>query len=474
MSFTILSHAGIQVRSGGFELLIDPWLIGSCYWRSWWNYPPVQPELVSSLRPDAIYLTHVHWDHFHGPSLAKFPKDTPILVPRGHYARMRQDLEALGFKRVRELRHGERLELAPGLAITSFQFFPFLDSGLVIEDQGTVMFDANDAKFMGLPLQEVLTRFPAIDFVFRSHSSANGRLCFDVIDAPGTPVDDETAYIRSFAAFVRATGAKYAVPCASNHCFLHDDVIGLNHTVRTPFEVLAHFEREGITRPKLQVLVTGEGWSAEAGFRTDPASSRWFGERDARIAAYRAQVQGTLDRFAAEEAAAELREDQVAAWCAAFSAALPLALRVWFRGWPVRLFARNGAGERCFELDIWAGTAREVSDPTSRRDPLDIHTTALILKQCIQRRLFSHLPISKRVRFVVSQRSKPRMHLLHLLWEAMDYDWLPLDRLDRERVLETLLLRWREVVLYGQLVADVAAGRGLDQVKYLRSVAPPR
>lgn len=54
MKFTILSHAGLEVESDGRSLVIDPWLVGSCYWRSWWNYPPPR-ELIRRLRPDFIY-----------------------------------------------------------------------------------------------------------------------------------------------------------------------------------------------------------------------------------------------------------------------------------------------------------------------------------------------------------------------------------------------------------------------------------
>ena len=66
-----LSHASAIVSSNGKSLLMDPWLIGSCYWRSWWNYPPIKPELIINLNVDAIYITHIHWDHWHGPTLKK-------------------------------------------------------------------------------------------------------------------------------------------------------------------------------------------------------------------------------------------------------------------------------------------------------------------------------------------------------------------------------------------------------------------
>src|SRR6516164_11760703 len=83
MKFTILSHAGLLVEHAGTRLVCDPWLLGSCYWRSWWNFPEPDPELIAELRADYIYLTHLHWDHFHGPSLRRlFHPATRVLIPR--------------------------------------------------------------------------------------------------------------------------------------------------------------------------------------------------------------------------------------------------------------------------------------------------------------------------------------------------------------------------------------------------------
>lgn len=114
MEFQILSHAGLAVRARGVELLFDPWITGSTYWRSWWNYPAPPQKVIAALRPDAIYLTHIHWDHFQGVSLVKFAPDTTVFIPRAPGLRLGRDLEGLGFRDVRELHHGERVELAPG------------------------------------------------------------------------------------------------------------------------------------------------------------------------------------------------------------------------------------------------------------------------------------------------------------------------------------------------------------------------
>ena len=125
MRFEILSHAGLLVENGNTKLICDPWLIGSCYWRSWWNYPPVSKEIIDSLNPDYICLTHIHWDHFHGPSLRLFSRKTPVIVPKGHYAKMRGDLRKMGFTNVVELKHGESISLSNEIKLGIITYFCF-------------------------------------------------------------------------------------------------------------------------------------------------------------------------------------------------------------------------------------------------------------------------------------------------------------------------------------------------------------
>src|SRR5690349_456653 len=242
MYFQTLSHAGLRVVASGKELVCDPWLVGSTYWRSWWNYPPVPKALVESLRPDFIYLTHIHWDHFQSASLRHFDPHTPVLVPYDRYERITRDLRKIGMRNVRELRHGERFELAPGFAVRSFHFAPFVtDSAIAIEAEGVTLLNANDAKFAGAPLDQILRLYPRIDFCLRSHSSANPRACYHYLDSPDAEPDDNEHYVRAFALFMARVKPRYAIPFASNSCLLHDEVYRFNQLTQTPNAVADYF-----------------------------------------------------------------------------------------------------------------------------------------------------------------------------------------------------------------------------------------
>lgn len=468
MQFRILSHAGLEVRALGKSVVFDPWLVGSTYWRSWWNYPPPSRELIASLKPDLIALTHVHWDHFQGPSLRLWGRNTPILVPRGHYDRMKRDLTKMGFTTVVELRHGQRYEVVPGFAITSYQFNPFLDSAYVCEADGVTLFNANDAKFMGGPLDQILRRHPSIDFVFRSHSSANSRLCYEVVDDPNAPTDDLAAYVKQFAAFVIATKAHYAVPFASNHCYLHEETRHFNDTVQTPLAIEEYFRDHIIDSPQLTVMLSGDSWSSEHGLSVDPNRRRYFADRKAELDRYRESMRATLEAAALREARANIGLHDVRQYFERFTNALPLLARVFFRGHPVTYVVHAGERRWCFLVNLEKGTVSEASQPIPLEDgPLEIHTSAFILRQCIALDLFSHLPISKRVRYRVSRKTKRYIAVLNLLFNAYEYDYLPLGDAITGRALENWLGRWRELLLILSLAKDFALHRRIDVRKYL-------
>ena len=469
MFFQILSHAGLQIHGAGKTLIFDPWLIGSTYWRSWWNYPPVSRALVDSLKPDFIYLTHIHWDHFQGSSLRKFPLDTPVLVPRGNGLRMKKDLLQIGFKDVREVAHGETVELAPGFTLTSYQFYPFTDSAAVVKCEGITLLNSNDAKFMGAPLEQILRRHPAIDFVFRSHSSANPRLCFDFTDAPSVIPDNSDRYAGDFAAFAQRTGARYAIPFASNHCFLHKEVFHLNSTVTTPVQVEELFRKKGIDTPVLKIMVSGDSWDSGSGFSI--ADTPYFRERERFLAEYQADKSAVLEKFYAMEARTSVSLAQVERYFKKFIRALPWGVRFLFRKKPVT-YVLSGSKTFVFQVDLWKGTVRELDGTLRLEDalhPLQIHTSANIMRQCMALDLFLHLGISKRVRFRSTQADAKYHWLLELMFNLYESEMLPLRKMLTPRFLGTWIPRWREVLLYGQIAGRKLLGKPFEIGRYLNT-----
>lgn len=473
MEFQTLSHAGLRVAAGGVELLCDPWLVGSVYWRSWWNYPPVPRALVDTLKPDFIYLTHLHWDHFQAASLRLFPADVPMLVPYDRYGRMVRDLKAIGKTNIRELRHGERVELGKGLAIRSFQFSPFItDSAAVIEADDQVLLNANDAKFAGLPLRHLLSHYPKVDFCFRSHSSANSRANYHYLDAPDEEIDDNEHYLRAFALFVERVKPRYAIPFASNSCLLHDDVFAMNRFTQTPLAVRDFFETFAAERgldTKLQMMIPGDTWSNERGFTL--REHDYFTNRDAHLAAYRERVQPAMEKQAKLEARLTVSLSMMQKFFAKLAADAPALLKRPLRSKEVLVVARSEREISGFAVDAAAGKVRTVDPADFAGFTMRIEFPALILRQALAMNMFGHAAISKRVHYYAMKADMPALERFASLVDWNEVELFPLRANFNKRSVRALLPRWREGVLYTQVLGDLARGKDYATIeeKYLES-----
>jgi UDP-MurNAc hydroxylase len=475
MYFQTLSHAGLRVVASGKELVCDPWLVGSTYWRSWWNYPPVPQELVDSLKPDFIYLTHLHWDHFQSVSLKRFDPDTPVLIPYDRYERFTRDLRKIGMRNVRELKHGERVELAPDFAIRSFHFAPFVtDSAIAMEAEGVTLLNANDAKFAGAPLDQILRLYPRIDFCLRSHSSANPRACYHLLDSEEQEPDDNEHYLRAFALFMARVKPRFAIPFASNSCLLHDDVYRFNHLTQTPHAVAEYFGRFAEERgldTKLQVMIPGDKWDSEQGFMLQDHD--WFENREAKLADYRERVTPALERQAQFEARVQVSPKLVQDYFADLARDVPASLTRKLKDREVLLVSRSEKGTAGFAVDLaGGGRVREIPAAEFDRFAMRIEFPAVILRQALAMNMFEHAGISKRVHYYATREAMPALRRFDTILKMAEAELFPLRRHLNRRTIRALLPRWREGLLYIRVLTDLARGADLPSLeeKYLERV----
>lgn len=466
MNFEILSHAGLIVRSGGKTLVIDPWAVGSCYWRSWWNYPPVDPAILQNLTPDVVYVTHSHWDHFHGPTLKKFRRDTLIAIPLERSTRMKRDLEEMGFANIVELPHGRHLDIAPGFRMTSYQFAsPWGDSALVVEAEGVSLFDANDAKFMGGPLDQILKRHGRFDFAFRSHSSANDRVCYRYADRTQSgEEEDRTIYAESWYNFMKKVAPRYAIPFASNHCYLHRDVARFNRIVETPIDVKRFVEeRGGLPMTELKVMVAGDSWDSSTGFNV--SETDFFTDREQRISDYLKEKEKALIKAYKIEDKIKVGKSEVEKFFTGFFDSVPRFMRRRFRDKPIILCAKHGDSKDYFTLDIYRGAVGQTSAADLPPNPIIYETTAAILRQAMAKNMFGHLGISKRVVYRLRSEDAKYLGKFKQLLSAYEYEVLPLSRLFSIRTVRVYARRWREILLYVRLAIGLRAGRSPHELE---------
>jgi UDP-MurNAc hydroxylase len=445
VKFQILSHAGLLVEHNNTQIICDPWLIGSCYWRSWWNFPEPPSELVDNLDPDYIYLTHLHWDHFHGSTLKKFfDSQIHILVPKVPTRRMIEDLNWLGFYNITEIKHGSNFHLGKDFILHSYQFGLGVDSAVVLSGGGYTLLNCNDCKFFGHPLKQIIKQVPKIDFVLRSHSSATPiPYCIEDYETNFSNLRQTQDYIEEFSRFALFIGAKFAIPFASNHCFLHSETFHFNKTTVSAEDILPRYHQLAIDnkiKSECVVMAPGSSWSETEGFQIisfDYSNKNKY-------------LEDLLELHSDKLAEQYNKEAQTLADFRAFSK--------YFEGflgaipWLVRKFLKlrfvfhtsDKKGQHYWIVDSTNVTIKVLEE--SSQDYVRIEMPALVLNDCCNLRMFSTWTASKRLKIHLPSPNQLKLIIfLFLLLDFYELEMLPLRRNFTFRSLGIRLRRWREI-----------------------------
>ncbi|HEU4778888.1 MAG TPA: MBL fold metallo-hydrolase [Steroidobacteraceae bacterium] len=446
----VLSHACMLARFGNTSIIIDPWLLGSCYWRSWWNFPEPQFDADEVRAVDAVVISHIHWDHWHGPTIKRLLKDRPFIVADEPHRRSADDLRRIGVRDVTCVPHGGSVVVGDGVKLTLHQFGLWTsDTAIAIELGATKILNANDAKIAGLPLRRLLRRHGRFDFALRSHSSANARSCFRV-EGQSAVRDDAMHYARSFQLFMQAVQPRYAVPFASNHCYLHTDTESFNDLAVNPLRLRAQLEQlGGLAGPELVVMAPGSSWRANRGFEL--ASTQAFENPAQYIADYRVNKSAALAANLAEEQRVEIAS---AVWHRLLShlKRIPRWRRRLGRipGCGIELYWPDGR-QRWFELDVAAAKVIEVQAQDAASWPARMRWPAAVFRDVVMKCMYSQGMISKRFQFVgKSQRDLDALIRTFGLLGQVEAGVFPLRMPYLLRTIRCYARRWAELLVYLQ------------------------
>lgn len=154
MKLTQIDNACCVYEVNGFKFLCDPWLTDGAFEGSWHHYPPLVTTFEDVKDVDALYISHIHPDHFDEEILKKFRKDIPTIVLDHGVNFLHKKLLNIGLTNLIKVKDSETITLGP-LEITVYAPFVkhpfdnselgnFIDSALVVEANGKVVLNAND------------------------------------------------------------------------------------------------------------------------------------------------------------------------------------------------------------------------------------------------------------------------------------------------------------------------------------------
>jgi UDP-MurNAc hydroxylase len=441
MKFTIVGHACLFIETGVETILVDPWLSGSCYWRSWWHFPPNTPIREEFLNPDYVYLSHHHFDHFHYPSLRRISRTARVLIPRFGVDVMLHELAELGFNDVTEVEHGSVLKLPGGTRVASCQYGPD-DSAFVVERDGVVLADLNDCKITGASARPLLRTFGPPTFFFKSHSFAQAYPnCYNFADPADAQYMTREDFVATFIAEVREMRPKYAVPFASMVAFLHPESRPCNqYAVRPPEVVEAANASDTAADSKAVLMIPGDTWDSAKGFALQANDyyanracwiERLIEEQDAKIA-----VADSAD------ASVKLAFEQFDKFFTAFLRSLPPFVGLMMSR-PVAFHVASDPNP-FWVLDFHKRVVLRMALPPANRASV-IRMSEAMLSDAIAKNVVGFTHISMRIRIDLAAGGAPGDLLFWGLMAVGELGYLPLHRMLTPRAIRVLWLRRAEV-----------------------------
>ncbi|MFA7431516.1 MAG: hypothetical protein WCZ23_15255 [Rhodospirillaceae bacterium] len=218
MKLHTLGHACMMLENDAGQpvLATDPWLEGSCYWRSWWlQNPPREDQIAAVAQAPFLYITHEHPDHLHIPSLRRLGTKATVLLPDFLCMKMDAHLAGMGFT-VRRLTSRQWVRLSDGISVMSLPQWNN-DSVLVVDTPQALVVNLNDAKPLGGLFDDIAELKRSLGkrlVLLRSHSPA-GPFFNYFREGERTPNLSKASYVSMVNQVCDLFGADVFIPFAS-------------------------------------------------------------------------------------------------------------------------------------------------------------------------------------------------------------------------------------------------------------------
>jgi UDP-MurNAc hydroxylase len=269
---TLVSHASVVIESHGVRIWTDPWLSGKVFNESWSLFPPAafDPAMLDGI--DYLWISHIHPDHFHIPSLnslsQEFKRRVTVLFQDNHADRLFEVLEKCGYRNFQVLPNRKQVKLGEHTAVYCYGAGT-LDSCLgVIEPEGC-LFNVNDSRLNATDCRRVKAELGRIDTVLSQFSLAvyNG---FQPRESHLTR--GAAAVLEKIFGNHVDLGAKVTIPFASLMRFSLVDNRYMNAFANRPSDVWDFARRRGLGAA---ILFPGDTYDSSTSYDSKPALAKY-------------------------------------------------------------------------------------------------------------------------------------------------------------------------------------------------------
>ena len=209
MKFKFIGNAGgIFIGSKGSKILCDPWIIDGVFEGSWYHYPPLKTKINDLKNVDAIYLSHIHQDHY-DERYFNFSKKTPIILLNEGPNFLKKNLIKKGYQNLIEIKNDQTIKFKE-FKLTMYKPFTkhifeesiignLIDSALVLNDNDTVAINFNDNRPDKNSCSYLKNKFKKIDLAMLNYNAAGPYpSCFDNLDENEKIIENEKILKRNF------------------------------------------------------------------------------------------------------------------------------------------------------------------------------------------------------------------------------------------------------------------------------------
>lgn len=230
MKVKYIYSACIEIDCDGFKILTDPWFTDGAYDGSWYLFPKVNPfDHIS--KPDLIYVSHIHPDHYDSTFLKKLEKkygDIPIIIPdlNPNYLLFKGRSEGHNLTPTRFFKN-DKVEIY--VEENNTGSLSDIDSALIVKDLATqkVLLNLNDCIYNQThvdTLKNIINSLGGdIDFLALGYTGAGPypQTYFDLENQKNVLIDEaekkKISFYERYKQYSQTFNAKYNLPFAGEY-----------------------------------------------------------------------------------------------------------------------------------------------------------------------------------------------------------------------------------------------------------------
>jgi UDP-MurNAc hydroxylase len=279
LKFQFIANAsGIFIGRRGTTVLCDPWLVDGVFEGSWCHCPKLSTTIDDVMDVDAIYVSHLHPDHFDERHF-RFAKTKPLLVLDHGPNFLIRKLSALGYTNLIKVKDGETIPFEE-FKITMFAPFAkhnfheaaignLIDSAMLIECDGISALNTNDNTPTVESARVLKEKYGQITLAMLNYNAAGPYpSCFDNLTIDEKTAEHHRLLQRNFEYMkdvVIALGPKYVMPFAGAYVLGGDFHYKNAYLGTATWEECADWLKEKIAPVKPVVLREGDTFLLDAG-----------------------------------------------------------------------------------------------------------------------------------------------------------------------------------------------------------------